>query len=1381
MPFSNKIKSGVCQRSVFSNVAGLTTLGLALLLNIIQAIAEESVCWEQLVEVEGHDEYEWECWYDWDESSYEICDWVPYWVEGDEEWQTVCTKISSSTEPIDTATGNNYFTEPRLYVPCPGLPLQLNLKYQSKSSQSLGMLGKGWVHSYEWFADTQASQAVVYTGLGGRCSFEHNADGTYAASGANGWTFRTNANEYVLGLPAGVEYVFNTNGSLATIRDAWSNRVDCAYDGYGCLSAVMHSNGRSLVFSNEWDVALVDWRIASVSVSNGASLVFSYNGDGQFTQVVEQVGADSHVSTYAYQDGFLTNRVDGAGHNYAYGYGTNNVGGLTGKGTHLSVDGYYAHDVEYVDSYTTDVIYDTRGMDQIYRYSRNENGTLSARYGPAEYSWDVASRGIRYTYAPNGADIASTTLFDNSTAATWSEWMLYDGNHNVTNYAVAYGSTSPVQQCSIEYDPVYELPSAIELADGLRIEAVYTNASPLVVKEFYDGSNSFDTCFGYGADGLLRSITNANKHVMAFGYDAQGNMTEMALAIGPSITNGYDALGYLNRSELLAENGASSGRIFHADRDAKGRILQFAFPDNLTESYAYNAMGYLTNTVDRAGRATEYTYAPGRTLMSITRYLEEAGSNVPVRISADYDQQMNTLAITEPRGRYVESYQFDIQDRVVAVTNIEQQVMTVDYALGNAIEKIVRFDGTSLTNAYDHAGRNTMFSYFAAGALQPTTTVALDYYDDNMLKTVGDGTSMVSNSYDRLNQLTMMESVNPALHYSESHEYDPVGNTTSSDLFYLNSYQQEVHLATTNTYDEAERLETRGSHAYVYNPENDLLATVSNTVDGIATSYAYDLMDRVTNITHRTASRALIRSLDYAYDAAGMITNKTIVDDASSFVSHAYRYDSLDRLGGETRTATGSPARSTEYSYDLAGNRLTKTIDGLGSAYTLGTGNLLASTKTIYAIDYQGTSSEPIGTDIRWGELWVSNAAAQAGYVPRIDGGSFWIDDLALVPGTNRLVAAIRDQAGNMGFATNTVYLSAANTLAQYQYDAAGCLTNLNGTALAWDERYRLVNVDGASSSVAYAYDVLGRKSSRTESSVTEHYLYDGDHVLADLYGSLWQHRVYAYGPGIDNILTMTVYPDGSSSGTTYHYLKDLQNSVIALTDASGNVVESYEYDAYGNTRVFNASGTELATSAYGNRYAFQGREIDWATGLYYFRARWYDPGAGRWVSNDPIGIAGGMNLYAFCENNPVNFVDPFGLERKNGEEYLDKIRAFIDAGRIAADQRWWVPRAYTDMAGGLALHSGPWSPLDLKGQGSQDTYCVDDEEMEADEFGNYLAGYYAGYTENPLLYIGVRVGGWAWATGNSIRRGGGESFRDEGSAPYIKNGRNRGRKNAQK
>jgi RHS repeat-associated protein len=159
--------------------------------------------------------------------------------------------------------------------------------------------------------------------------------------------------------------------------------------------------------------------------------------------------------------------------------------------------------------------------------------------------------------------------------------------------------------------------------------------------------------------------------------------------------------------------------------------------------------------------------------------------------------------------------------------------------------------------------------------------------------------------------------------------------------------------------------------------------------------------------------------------------------------------------------------------------------------------------------------------------------------------------------------------------------------------------------------------------------------------------------------------RTYIWGTGIDNLLSMTVY--GTAETNTYYAIKDHQNTVIALVDETGADVESYEYDAWGNPRIFDASGSEIlnGTSQIGNRYTFQGREIDWETGLIYFRARWYNPETGRWLSKDPIGIAGGLNLYAFCGNNPVNFTDPDGLWKRGGYDCADDAaRGFFDEAR---------------------------------------------------------------------------------------------------------------------
>jgi RHS repeat-associated protein len=556
-----------------------------------------------------------------------------------------------------------------------------------------------------------------------------------------------------------------------------------------------------------------------------------------------------------------------------------------------------------------------------------------------------------------------------------------------------------------------------------------------------------------------------------------------------------------------------------------------------------------------------------------------------------------------------------------------------------------------------------------------------------------------------------------------SYGYDAVGNLTNSVVFPDTSSTNS--LTTAYAYDAAERLESFSSGLstgdlqtfdYAYSPQNGRISSITNLESGLVTSYAYDIMDRATNISYRTSTGGLIRSLSYQYDALGMITNVVTSDDSSQLSVKSYRYDTLNRLVRE-----GSCDSWAEYSYDLAGNRLAKTSGSATVNYQLGTGDRLASWTAVStngfarltrAATIRGNASETLGTDSRWGRRALSNAVLQEGSsVVTVDGTNY-TGTLVLQAGTQTVVAAVSDMAGNVGYATNTVSLSVV-TNAQYFSDAAGCLTNIileaggqqSGVNLTWDERYRLTSVSSAGAVVNYSYDVYGRRASRTENSNYVFYVYNGNQVVADLDESGNLLRSYTWGPGIDNLLAMTVYTNGGAQASaTYYAIKDHLNSIIAFVDTNGSVVEFYEYDAWGRTRIFDANGDELTESAISNRYCFQGREIDWTTGFYYFRARWYDPATGRWLSKDPIGISGGLNLYAFCGNNPVNFTDPLGLCENNGPLGMGGLGYLFDptgGSYLAALGLVLTPEPGTTIAGGLFLLQGLFT--DIAGDGNLD------------------------------------------------------------------------------
>jgi RHS repeat-associated protein len=217
-----------------------------------------------------------------------------------------------------------------------------------------------------------------------------------------------------------------------------------------------------------------------------------------------------------------------------------------------------------------------------------------------------------------------------------------------------------------------------------------------------------------------------------------------------------------------------------------------------------------------------------------------------------------------------------------------------------------------------------------------------------------------------------------------------------------------------------------------------------------------------------------------------------------------------------------------------------------------------------------------------------------------------------------------------------------------YSYDDNGNLTNDGFYKYYYDCENRLtdVNYAGNNERVAeYKYDWLGRRVRKLiydggQVSETIRYWYDGDQVIAEYDGEGTLLRKFIYGAGIDEPVEM--YVPGSG---WYYYHYDGLGSVVALSDSSGNIVEECSYDVFGEPSCI---------SGVGNPYKFTGRRYDAETGLYYYRERMYSPVLGRFLQPDPIGYEASLNLYAYCANNPINWIDPWGLRKLTPEEQAE-------------------------------------------------------------------------------------------------------------------------------
>jgi RHS repeat-associated protein len=167
----------------------------------------------------------------------------------------------------------------------------------------------------------------------------------------------------------------------------------------------------------------------------------------------------------------------------------------------------------------------------------------------------------------------------------------------------------------------------------------------------------------------------------------------------------------------------------------------------------------------------------------------------------------------------------------------------------------------------------------------------------------------------------------------------------------------------------------------------------------------------------------------------------------------------------------------------------------------------------------------------------------------------------------------------------------------------------------------------------------FGRRIEKNINGVITNYVYDNNAILLEYDNAGNVIRSYTNGDRIDEPLML------NSSGAAYFYHVDGLGSVEGLSDSTGTLVQKNVYDVYGALIQKNVIGTAPAQP-----YAFTGRELDDETGLYYYRARYYDPQTGRFMSKDPLGFAGGdVNLYRMTGNNPVNYTDPLGLESEVG------------------------------------------------------------------------------------------------------------------------------------
>ena len=983
-------------------------------------------------------------------------------------------------------------------------------------------------------------------------------------------------------------------------------------------------------------------KLISLADRNANQTLLTYDLNGRLSSVTDPFGRVLSVTTNS--SGLVLSISDSLGTIATYTYGGSNE---LSSVTYPDNSGYrFTHNV-VPSGLVLATVSDALGniIEQHDYDSQGRANTSQAQAGVERYTLnyvsptetdvtDALGRVTKYFYH-NVKGRKAVTRVDGlcncggSQSQTWA----YDDQMNVVSHVNALGQaatyaydangnevtgTGVLGSSSFTYNQFGEVLTATDAMGGLTTN-IYDAAGNLL--SVTDALNN-TTTLTYDVRGELVTMTNPLGRVTTVAYDSSGNISQTTDALSNLTRFTYDARGRVSTATDALNN------ITSYVYDLAGRLNKITRPDNSLVTFTYDLAGRPVKVTDPLGNISSFAYDPAYRLTSETDALNKS-------VTYSYDLMSNLIAATDRLGQTT-NVDYDEFNRPVTVT------YPPAVAGGTRLQETTEYDTAgNVTRRTDTAGRVTTFEYDNANRLVKVTdpvlqTTQYEYNARSNMTAVVDALGQrYTFAYDTLGRVNAATRAGLMMTVA----YDAAGNRTQRTDF--------NNLVTNYAYDALNRLETitypdsstttyaydsisqltaatniNGTVSFVY----DKLGRVTSTTDvwGQAINYTYDATGRRTKTSFGSTTFATYtydalnrltkitdgakQVISYAYNANGQVTSRTLPNS----ILTTYAYDGLGRLTQLKDAKRNTVINDNQYSYNSA-SELVQNIDQSGThAYGYDVLDRLTSAT------YTGTAAESYAYD-GVGNRTSSQRSATYGYQP-----------------FNRL--------------TNT-------SSASYLFDNNGNMTTktegANTAHFAWDFENRLTQVVTPSSgSVTYKYDALGRRvQSAPSTGGSTNFTYDGDDVVQDR-TSTNVITEYLNGPGIDN----RIRQKGASSKTTYYFTQDHLGSISALTSTNGSLVERQSYDAYGNS-----------AGSVNTRYGFTGRERDSFTGLMYYRARWYDPQLGRFISEDPIGLAGGINQFAYVGNDPQNRKDPSGLYEIDVHYYLTyylakKTGCFTDA-----------------------------------------------------------------------------------------------------------------------
>ncbi|MGY3678329.1 RHS repeat-associated protein [Streptomyces sp. TE33382] len=690
-----------------------------------------------------------------------------------------------------------------------------------------------------------------------------------------------------------------------------------------------------------------------------------------------------------------------------------------------------------------------------------------------------------------------------------------------------------------------------------------------------------------------QTLTEGAKYTFVYTLTGAGKVTSTTVTQpGGSVRRvEFDADGYGIKDTQA--HGSSLARTTQYHRGPRHRVDAVTDPYGRRTELTYDTNGYITRTTELAG--TPQARQSG-TAVYDGPYDQPTALTDPLNNTTilGYDAEGDLRTVTDPANRKT-ALTYTPDGQVKTVTDASEAVTEYTYLNGEVVS-VKDAEGRTTSQFLDAAGRPSALTD-AAGSLTTLT-------------------------YDALNQTRKIT--------------DPLGQTTALD------YDENGNLTTLTDarnnptvweYDNADRAKSAkdplGAQALFGYDAAGNLAKVTSRSGQIATA-EYDLLGRAKNTKYGVNVAGTAESTaTYVYDAVDL--PKTITDTQAG--TQTFAYDTYDR----PKTVTG-PTGTVAYVYDAADRRTEMTAAGKTTLYGYDASSILTSVTSgdqvvtfgLDAVGREKTAALPGGIT-RTTTLDKTGTVKNIGYAK----GAAGIGDLTYARDVRGLQTGL---SGGLA----SVALPAAETGAvfgkdnrvttfngrSFTYDADGRLKNDGKRTYTWNARGQLsgLTATGGVSSL-FTYDALGTRTAKALGTTTKKYLTDGSNPLVEQDAAGAATATVATS-GLDEYLTRT------ENNATQICLTDALGTVVGLANTDGTVATRYTYDPNGQP---TASG-----AASSNPYTFTGRESD-GTGLLHYRNRYYDPESGRFISQDPIGHAGGINLYQYALSSPTTYTDPSG------------------------------------------------------------------------------------------------------------------------------------------